>query len=704
MQMQNGKISLRQYKRLLFFDMVGLGLVILPDLLARHAERAGGCSIFLGALLASLYGGLLLACMRGGVRDRSWLYLPYGIYLLFVGAFGLYLLADLVHTFLLSEESFLLLTVLILLLVLYSRRAGLEGRGRTFEVLFWPMLLLLIILLALGASSLRGMNLFPLQLSKKGFAFLGWYPAFLVFSSCQFVFFMGDGLEDGVDQKAQWKGTCEMIWLSALVLFLTYEMLLGSFGSQALAAAETPIMIFTSNIVIPGGFLRRQEALVAGVCFAGLIAFCGSGLHYGIFCIKRGLGLEKKAHKKGEKAVVWLSALAMLLISLGQYYYGRKSGGLVVLLAWLSALALCFPFFLMERKKRKRGMALAVLCLGMVLFGCGCSVQELENKSFPMVMALRAEDGDCVLTYKYMDLSRVSEKEKTKQGSDELTVRSSSVRGVIRRMDEKNGKILDLNHVKVLLLEAEFLEEKDFMQELVEIGNSGVDLPGNMIVFVAEDVDAISNLQEEMDEDLGNYLAEMLEGNPNYEDTSGATFKSLICDWYNGGSSTILPSLGVQDDLPVVEGYYLMQTDVSGDDQILRKVTAEEGYVAGLCSGAIGMVDMDVDGGQIHLENVKVSYEYTATNSGVGCQLTFRGDIIQKESIDLSAQKLQEAAAAYLAGMIQNAYEQKGLDLANSYGHLRCHDLDLYEKYQGRAGAYRKDLHLETICKFRVVE
>ena len=76
-----------------------------------------------------------------------------------------------------------------------------------------------------------------------------------------------------------------------------------------------------------------------------------------------------------------------------------------------------------------------------------------------------------------------------------------------------------------------------------------------MIVFVAEDVDAISNLQEEMDEDLGNYLAEMLEGNPNYEDTSGATFKSLICDWYNGGSSTILPSLGVQDDLPVVEGY-----------------------------------------------------------------------------------------------------------------------------------------------------
>lgn len=116
--------------------------------------------------------------MRGGVRDRSWLYLPYGIYLLFVGAFGLYLLADLVHTFLLPEESFLLLTVLILLLVLYSRRAGLEGRGRTFEVLFWPMLLLLIILLALGASSLRGMNLFPLAAFQKGLCLSGLVSCF----------------------------------------------------------------------------------------------------------------------------------------------------------------------------------------------------------------------------------------------------------------------------------------------------------------------------------------------------------------------------------------------------------------------------------------------------------------------------------------------------------------------------------------------
>ena len=97
MWMKNEKISLRQYKRLLFFDMVGLGLVLLPDLIAQNAANAGGMVIFLGALLASLYASALLQRMQGGVRPNSFWYLPYGIYFLKVGAYGLFLLRVLVH-------------------------------------------------------------------------------------------------------------------------------------------------------------------------------------------------------------------------------------------------------------------------------------------------------------------------------------------------------------------------------------------------------------------------------------------------------------------------------------------------------------------------------------------------------------------------------------------------------------------------------
>ena len=60
MWMKNEKISLRQYKRLLFFDMVGLGLVLLPDLIAQNAANAGGMVIFLGALLATVYKGNII--------------------------------------------------------------------------------------------------------------------------------------------------------------------------------------------------------------------------------------------------------------------------------------------------------------------------------------------------------------------------------------------------------------------------------------------------------------------------------------------------------------------------------------------------------------------------------------------------------------------------------------------------------------------
>ena len=95
---------------------------------------------------------------------------------------------------------------------------------------------------------------------------------------------------------------------------------------------------------------------------------------------------------------------------------------------------------------------------------------------------------------------------------------------------------------------------------------------------------------------------------------------------------------------------------------------------------------------------------YTALRDGVECYVTIRGDIMQKESAPMEAEKLKEEAAAYFSGMIQNAYEKRGMDLTNSYGHLRCHDLDLYEKYEDQVMNYRKDLCLHTAYRFRAVE
>ena len=104
--MNNGKISLRQMKRLLFFDILGLGLVAMPDLLAEAAGTAGIAALLAGGILFAGYLWLLVPVMKSGKKGSRWLYGIYGVYLLLTSGFGLFLLGDVIKRFLLPDKPF----------------------------------------------------------------------------------------------------------------------------------------------------------------------------------------------------------------------------------------------------------------------------------------------------------------------------------------------------------------------------------------------------------------------------------------------------------------------------------------------------------------------------------------------------------------------------------------------------------------------
>ena len=52
---KNGQISIRQTYRLLFFDLVGVGTLLLPTMLASTCGGAGLWSIVIGAFAAYIY-------------------------------------------------------------------------------------------------------------------------------------------------------------------------------------------------------------------------------------------------------------------------------------------------------------------------------------------------------------------------------------------------------------------------------------------------------------------------------------------------------------------------------------------------------------------------------------------------------------------------------------------------------------------------
>ena len=691
--MNNGKISLRQMKRLLFFDILGLGLVAMPDLLAEAAGTAGIAALLAGGILFAGYLWLLVPVMKSGKKGSRWLYGIYGVYLLLTSGFGLFLLGDVIKRFLLPDKPFWLLLVLLLLLVLYGKNGGLEGRARVYEVLFWPLVGLLVFLFVLGLPGTEPQNLWPIAAEGWGFG-KGCYLGFLLCSAAQITFFLPVYMEDGVTPQQLRRGATGAVFLGLLFLGAIYELLLGSFGTDALANARTPIMIYTSNIVVPGGFLRRQEALIAGVCFVALMSFVGSGFSYGTLCLKE---------IKDTKWMTPLAVAALFFTAQWEHNNSAASGGVGKLLLWISPVALCLPFLLAIGKKTRKPVAL-VLLFGLFLTTTGCSVKELENRSFPMVISLSKGMEGCELRYQYMDLSRVSDKKKSGQGNNQLSVEASSVSAALYEMDMKSGKVLDLNHLKILLLEESFLEQPALMQELVEKGNGGIQLPGNMLVFVAEDNSKIQALQESMNDDLGSYLEELMEGNPNYKNSGGTAFKNLICDWYNRNGNTILPKLGIQDDMPVVKGYYLLQTGRLGEDYRICEISEKDGLIANLCDGEANALDVVVDEGRIHMENVKVSYEYSRSNAYLLCHINISGDIVTSESTISDETLCKLRAKSFFAGSIQNLWSNANVDLTNSYYHLQCHDRDLWEKYRDDYPSYCDELQLDITTNFHFVE
>lgn len=90
-----------------------------------------------------------------------------------------------------------------------------------------------------------------------------------------------------------------------------YLILLGIFGSGALAAEKYPAVTLMGMVKIPGDFVKRLDAVMVGVWFFTLYALIGSSLYYGtdtarsLFGKRNEQGRESlragKAYEKGKK-------------------------------------------------------------------------------------------------------------------------------------------------------------------------------------------------------------------------------------------------------------------------------------------------------------------------------------------------------------------------------------------------------------------
>ena len=718
---ENNQISGRQVFRLLTYDFLGMGTLLLPTMLADTAGRDGIFCILAGILSTFLYLKLLRYLLKGmktsypdflkqkcGKVCGYVLWGGYFLYFILMASYTAYLFSTLMLNGLVENVSFYLVLMLILLLAFYGMAGGIEGRARVYEILFWFLMIPLFLMLFAACREVKPAYWSPVFMADGKEVLSGSYYVLFCYSMVSIVLF----LKEYVADRRKCVGAAEKaVWFSGGVFAVLYLILIGLFGVEALAQMKFPAVTMMSRVQVTGGFLKRTDAFMFSIWFFTLYAMLNSMVFYsGNLAAKviRDCG----GYLEGKKRM--LPYLILLLLVYGVtvlFYRNQQFLDCVTFLLWKigTPFVVGVPVLLCltgERKKHKKKVR--VLVLVCFLFGClflqGCNVAELEDKAFPVLLNIRDQDD---------------------------------FQNVWLNHEYAGNKEVDYNHLKVVLIERSFLEKEAEVEDMLSMLEQEKEVPWNAYVMTTESCDRLAQTEGELDVLFGNYLEELLENTSGIDQKAYPTLGMLYEERANHLETLYIPfvdiegeqSGAVQDDTEKEEQSATVWDDTEKEEEEQQpvmtgkpQITAYEVWKRGR---AVGLVDTDTARAAFFTQNFADDYtlqlapELYVKVDAASCRVketekigagglteqivtvtvTGEGEILSGTvSASEKEQLLNTRMEDYLNAIAAHALE-KEIDITNSYRNLGADNRTWYFKYQNTPAAYEKDIKIQYLVK-----
>lgn len=718
---ENNQISGRQVFRLLTYDFLGMGTLLLPTMLADTAGRDGIFCILAGILSTFLYLKLLRYLLKGmktsypdflkqkcGKICGYVLWGGYFLYFILMASYTAYLFSTLMLNGLVENVSFYLVLLLILLLAFYGMAGGIEGRARVYEILFWFLMIPLFLMLFAACREVKPAYWSPIFVADGKEVLSGSYYVLFCYSMVSIVLF----LKEYVADRKKCVGAAEKaVWFSGGVFAALYLILIGLFGVEALAQMKFPAVTMMSRVQVTGGFLKRTDAFMFSIWFFTLYAMLNSMVFYSGNLAEKVIR-DCGGYLEGKKRM--LPYLILLLLVYGVtvlFYRNQQFLDCVTFLLWRigTPFVVGVPVLLfLTGERKKHNKKVRVLVLVCFLFGClflqGCNVAELEDKTFPVLLNIRDQDD---------------------------------FQNVWLNHEYAGNKEVDYNHLKVVLIERSFLEKEAEVEDMLSMLEQEKEVPWNAYVMTTESCDRLAQTEGELDVLLGNYLEELLENTSGIDQKAYPTLGMLYEERVNHLETLYIPfvdiegeqSGAVEDDTekPQITAYEvwkrgraagLVDTDTAraafftqnfADDYTLQ--LAPELYVkvdAASCRvketekiGAGGLTEQVVTvtvTGEGEILSGTVSASENPANSEAGNTETNITNTSYEKMTRKKEQIINTRMEDYLNATASHALE-KEIDITNSYRNLGADNRTWYFKYQNTPAAYEKDIKIQYLVK-----
>ena len=718
---ENNQISGRQVFRLLTYDFLGMGTLLLPTMLADTAGRDGIFCILAGILSTFLYLKLLRYLLKGmktsypdflkqkcGKVCGYVLWGGYFLYFILMASYTAYLFSTLMLNGLVENVSFYLVLLLILLLAFYGMAGGIEGRARVYEILFWFLMIPLFLMLFAACREVKPAYWSPVFVADGKEVLSGSYYVLFCYSMVSIVLF----LKEYVADRRKCVGAAEKaVWFSGGVFAVLYLILIGLFGAEALAQMKFPAVTMMSRVQVTGGFLKRTDAFMFSIWFFTLYAMLNSMVFYSGNLAEKVIR-DCGGYLEGKKRM--LPYLILLLLVYGVtvlFYRNQQFLDCVTFLLWKigTPFVVGVPVLLcLTGERKKHNKKVRVLVLVCFLFGClflqGCNVAELEDKAFPVLLNIRDQDD---------------------------------FQNVWLNHEYAGNKEVDYNHLKVVLIERSFLEKEAEVEDMLSMLEQEKEVPWNAYVMTTESCDRLAQTEGELDVLLGNYLEELLENTSGIDQKAYPTLGMLYEERANHLETLYIPfvdiereqSGAVEDDTekPQITAYEvwkrgraagLVDTDTAraafftqnfADDYTLQ--LAPELYVkvdtascrvketkkigVGGLTEQIVTVTVTGEGGIL---SGTVSASENPANAEAGNTETNITNTSYEKMTREKEQIINTRMEDYLNAIASHALE-KEIDITNSYRNLGADNRTWYFKYQNNPAAYEKDIKIQYLVK-----
>ena len=196
-----------------------------------------------------------------------------------------------------------------------------------------------------------------------------------------------------------------------------------------------------------------------------------------------------------------------------------------------------------------------VLSMFIALVLCACGATELEERCFPVLTGIGYENRNVTYTLGFPSES-TSGKEGAKSNEIKVpTTKEKSFKESKSKYESRLNKLVDYNHLKVIVLEEDFIEQVKSYEEMMDYLAETEEFPRNTYVCVVDDVEDLMEIEKDLPQELGTYLEEYLNNHESIKENI-LTLGDLMDEKENKKMILYIPFLDVEDTYVEWDGYY----------------------------------------------------------------------------------------------------------------------------------------------------